>query len=115
MFGAEYFSNLHRSALNILKQAGVPEKLQKKYMARINHELPLPSDEDIYLNSLESPFLIKILGGRKQELSFFRTGRTDFTKEDSRLIMECLKKKSEDLSQGPNALEAMTKFMQGVF
>ncbi len=112
MFGARFHRNLYVRASEVFKQAGVPESLAQEYLQRMSRELPIPSDKDVFLHSIDSPMMNKVLGNKKKELSYFKTGRPELTKEDLRLINDRMKDKMRDLMDGPGGFDEKAKFLQ---
>ena len=79
-----------RAATDVLLRAGVPAEQAKAMMLKVNKVYPSPTQEDIYQEHLNDPLVSMALGERHKELSFYRTGKREWTDQDAQLIEECL-------------------------
>jgi hypothetical protein len=87
LFGsARYRQITLEGAREVLQQAGVPDGQAKGFMATIGKEYPYPTDEDVFVEQISSPLVAMALGERRKDLSYYRTGVPELTKEDMELI-----------------------------
>lgn len=114
---ARYRKSLYATAIKTMELAGVPEEERGLLLAMMAKEYPIPTAEELYLESLENPTIVKALGNRKKELSYFRTGIPEATKDDLKLVEQCFADLIEKMKKGPDAsarmLELLTRTNSG--
>lgn len=92
---AKYRLAMLNVAAKVMAKAGVPEEQADAFMAAIQREYPPPTKEALFLDEVESPLVALVLGRRREELSYYKTGEPVFTKEDELLLKDCM----DDLSR----------------
>ena len=87
---ARYRLAMLKSAAEVMAKAGVSEEQANSFIAEIQREYPAPTKEALFLEEVESPLVALALGRRRRELSYYKTGAPEFTREDQVLIEECM-------------------------
>lgn len=85
-----YRQNMLKHAVEVMDQAGVPKKQPQTFLETILKKYPAPTQEELFLERLEDPVLVLALGKRRQEISYFKTGIPELSREDMILIKQCL-------------------------
>jgi hypothetical protein len=99
-------------ARTVFQQAGVPDGQVQGFMGTIVKDYPYPSDEDLFVEQISGPLCTMALGERRQDLSYYRTGVPELTKEDVELFTECLNRWDIRVRERPEDRE---KFLDVVF
>lgn len=113
LFGsARYRQITLDGAREVFQQAGVPDGQVQDFMETVVKDYPYPSDEDRFVEQISSPLAAMALGERRKDLSYYRTGVPELTKEDMELFTECLKQWDIGVKERPEERE---KFFDFVF
>lgn len=79
-----------RRATEVLLRAGVGDDQARAMMLRVIKVYPMPTMAALYAEKLSDPLVRLALGERRRGLSFFKTGKREWTREDDRLLNACL-------------------------
>jgi hypothetical protein len=113
LFGsARYRKITLDGAREVFQQAGVPDQQAKDFMETIVKKYPYPTDEDLFVEQISSPLVAMALGERRKNLSYYRTGVPEFTRQDMQLFKECLKELDVRIKASPEDRE---KFLDVAF
>ncbi|MCB4756881.1 MAG: hypothetical protein LHV69_07620 [Elusimicrobia bacterium] len=113
---ARYKDNMWEVVHRVIDEAGVPEEKKRELLTVVAGEYPRPTPEELFLEDLEGPWLKAALGDRKNELSYFKTGKPEITDEDRKLIKECFKEAMDKMRKEPGGPEKVINFiMRGPF
>lgn len=106
---AKYRLAMLSAAADLMSKVGVSAEQADSFMAEIHREYTAPTPQALFLEEVEDPLVTLALGGRRDELSYYKTGVAEFTREDLRLIEEC----TEDLRQRMKTDKAlMARFLE---
>lgn len=90
LLSPSYRLKMIRDAAEVLLRAGVSDAEAKAMMLKVTKVYPMPTRAALYAEKLSDPMVRLALGDRRRELSYFKTGVREWTREDDRLLNACL-------------------------
>lgn len=82
-------------------------------MNQLTSEFPYPTAEELFREQMDAPLVSMVLGERKQQLSFYRTGIPEFNNDDKNLFRECVEQLSTALKSSGATRHRLLKTLAG--
>ena len=94
-----YRRNLWAKFGQVMQQAGVSKDQEEEFTKRVHRVFPKPTRREEFKEWLNNPLMNAMVGPRKIELSYFRTGRMEATEADHQLIRQATKETTKKLKE----------------
>ena len=94
-----YRQHLWSKFAQVMQQVGVPKVQQEEFARKVHRVFPKPTRREEFKEWLNDPLMNAMVGSRKKELSYYRTGKMETTEADHQLIREATKETTKQLKK----------------
>lgn len=102
-----------RAATEVLHRAGVPAEQAKEFISQVAKVYPPPTQKDLYDQRLNDPLISMALEARRKDLSYYRTGKYEWTDQDVLLVENCLDDLLERTRKDRALMDRFSKLVLG--